>query len=68
MKTPARATLSPKGARVGSSFSWFQGAAAGMSDCYENDNFAPRGTNNCRFFGPKNGPQNDSVTESLVPS
>ena len=28
---------------------------------YENDDSAPRVTNNCRFFGPKNGPQNDSA-------
>ena len=35
-----------------------------MTDC-ENSDFAQRGTSNCRFFGPKNGPQNDSATESF---
>ena len=45
-------------------FPWFPGAAGGISDCHKHDAFAPRGTNNCGFFGPKNGPQNDSATDS----
>jgi hypothetical protein len=38
MKTPPRATLSPKGARVGSPLSWFLGARqrTGMTERYEN--------------------------------
>jgi hypothetical protein len=38
----------------------------GMSECHENDDFEHGGTNNCRFFGPKSRPQNDSYQRPAV--
>jgi hypothetical protein len=53
-----------RGVRVRGYVAHFHGAEGGRSDCHENDDFAQRGTNNCGFFGPKNGPQNDRAYEN----